>query len=100
MLTSILVPHPEANLFHRAKGIFTAKAGVVALLAVSSVALAHTYERCDADGDHCVRISCDNDGDRCWREGRERNHARVAFRCVRLSGTACCAAGHNLAVLP
>ena len=55
-------------MFHRTKGLFTAKAGVIALSAVSSIALAHTYERCDADGDHCVRISCDNDGDRCWRE--------------------------------
>lgn len=56
-------------MFHRTKAIFTAKAGVIALLStVSSVALAHTYERCDADGDHCVRISCDHDGDRCWRE--------------------------------
>jgi hypothetical protein len=34
----------------------------------SGAALAHTYERCDADGDHCVRIHCDHDGDRCWRE--------------------------------
>jgi hypothetical protein len=32
------------------------------------MALAHTYERCDEDGDHCVRVSCDSDGDRCWRE--------------------------------
>lgn len=56
-------------MFHRTKGIFTAKAGLMAALwAVSSMALAHTYERCDADGDHCVRIKCDHDGDRCWRE--------------------------------
>ena len=49
---------------HRTKRIFTA----IALSGISSMALAHTYERCDADGDHCVRVSCDNDGDRCWRE--------------------------------
>ena len=51
-------------MFHRAKRIFAA----LALSAISSMALAHTYERCDADGDHCVRVSCDHDGDRCWRE--------------------------------
>lgn len=34
----------------------------------SGVAVAHTYERCDADGDHCVRITCDHDGDRCWHD--------------------------------
>ena len=51
-------------MFHRTKGIFTA----LALSAVASLAFAHTYERCDADGDHCVRVKCDNDGDRCWRE--------------------------------
>jgi hypothetical protein len=68
MLASILISLPEADMFHRTKGIFTAKAAVVALSAVSSMALAHTYERCDADGDHCVRVSCDHDGDKCWRE--------------------------------
>jgi hypothetical protein len=51
-------------MFHRTKGIVTA----IALSAISSLALAHTYERCDADGDHCVRVKCDHDGDRCWRE--------------------------------
>ena len=51
-------------MFHRATRIFTA----IALSAVSSIALAHTYERCDADGDHCVRVSCDSDGDRCWTQ--------------------------------
>ncbi|MBV8806913.1 MAG: hypothetical protein JO042_17770 [Sinobacteraceae bacterium] len=35
---------------------------------LSTPAAAHTYERCDADGDHCVRIKCDHDGDRCWKE--------------------------------
>jgi len=35
---------------------------------LSAPASARTYERCDADGDHCVRIKCDNDGDRCWKE--------------------------------
>jgi hypothetical protein len=51
-------------MFHRTKRIFTA----IALSAISSIALAHTYERCDADGDHCVRVRCDSDGDRCWQE--------------------------------
>jgi hypothetical protein len=51
-------------MYYRTKGIFAA----LALSAISSIALAHTYERCDADGDHCVRVKCDHDGDRCWRE--------------------------------
>ena len=56
-------------MFHRSKHALMATAGFVALSAVSTtMALAHTYERCDADGDHCVRITCDNDGDRCWRQ--------------------------------
>ena len=38
------------------------------LAAASSAALAHTYERCDADGDHCVRVKCDADGDKCWEK--------------------------------
>ena len=32
-----------------------------------TTAAARTFERCDADGDHCVRITCDRDGDDCWR---------------------------------
>lgn len=55
-------------MFNRTKGKFMATAAVIALSSVSSIALAHTYERCDPDGDHCVRVSCDHDGDRCWRE--------------------------------
>ena len=58
-------------MFHRAKRIFAA----LALSAISSMALAHSYERCDADGDHCVRVSCDHDGDRCWRESEYYNNA-------------------------
>ena len=42
-------------------------AGVFALSASGAV-LAHTYERCDPDGDHCVRLMCDSDGDRCWKQ--------------------------------
>ena len=51
--------------------------GVVGLLAlsVSAVALAHTYERCDPDGDHCVRLTCDHDGDRCWKESEYSKRA-------------------------
>jgi hypothetical protein len=37
--------------------------GGVFALSASSAALAHTYERCDPDGDHCVRVKCDSDGD-------------------------------------
>jgi len=37
---------------------------------VPSVAAARTFERCDADGDHCVRVHCDSDGDRCWKQSR------------------------------
>jgi hypothetical protein len=29
--------------------------------------VARVYERCDLNGDHCVRITCDRDADRCWR---------------------------------
>ena len=56
-------------MFHRSKNLFMATTGFIALSAVSTtLALAHTYERCDADGDHCMRVTCDHDGDRCWRE--------------------------------
>ena len=55
-------------MFHSTGRSFTSMAAVIALSAASSMVLAHTYERCDADGDHCVRISCDNDGDKCWRK--------------------------------
>jgi hypothetical protein len=55
-------------MFHFSKHLFMAT-GFIALSAVSTtIALGHTYERCDADGDHCVRVTCDNDGDRCWRQ--------------------------------
>lgn len=44
-------------------------AGFVGLgiAAVATPASARTYERCDYDGDRCVRIQCDWDGDDCWR---------------------------------
>jgi hypothetical protein len=58
----------EAHMFHRSKHPFLAATGLVALSAVSTLALAHTYERCDADGDHCVRVTCDHDGDKCWSQ--------------------------------
>ncbi len=35
---------------------------------LATPAVARTFERCDFDGDHCVRVTCDRDGDRCWRE--------------------------------
>jgi hypothetical protein len=54
-------------MFHPSRHLVIATTGFI-LSAVSTLALARTYERCDADGDHCVRVTCDNDGDRCWRE--------------------------------
>jgi hypothetical protein len=54
------------------RGITATLAGAALSLALplmfSAPATARTYERCDADGDHCVRIKCDHDGDRCWKE--------------------------------
>ena len=50
-----------------------AAAGVLGLVAVAGSALpaaAHTYTRCDADGDRCVQIQCDWDGDDCWRRSQ------------------------------
>jgi|SRR5882724_6059128 len=29
---------------------------------------AKTFERCDEDGNHCVKIHCDSDGDECWQK--------------------------------
>ena len=48
-------------------GVAAVLVGSTALL-LSRPADARTYARCDADGDHCVRIKCDHDGDRCWKE--------------------------------
>jgi hypothetical protein len=42
--------------------------GVGLAAAFSAPASAHSYTRCDYDGDRCVRVNCDWDGDRCWRE--------------------------------
>lgn len=52
------------------KQLLLSTAGAVALSSVSTIVAAHSYERCDADGDHCVRVQCDQDGDRCWRESQ------------------------------
>lgn len=60
-------------MFHRSKHFLMA-AGVLTLSAVSTITLAHTYERCDADGDHCVRVNCDNDGDKCHYGYTGREH--------------------------
>lgn len=45
-------------------------AGFVGLgiAAVTAPASAHSYVRCDDDGDRCVRVHCDWDGDDCWRQ--------------------------------
>lgn len=32
--------------------------------------VARVYERCDLNGEHCVRITCDRDADRCWRRSQ------------------------------
>jgi hypothetical protein len=32
--------------------------------------VARVYERCDLNGEHCVRITCDRDADRCWRQSQ------------------------------
>jgi hypothetical protein len=56
-------------MLHRTKYLLIATAGFLTLSSVSTMTFAaHTYERCDADGDHCVRVTCDSDGDRCWRQ--------------------------------
>ena len=58
----------EAHMFHRSKHLFLAATGFVAMSTMSALAFGHTYERCDADGDHCVRVTCDHDGDKCWSQ--------------------------------
>ena len=32
--------------------------------------VARVYERCDVNGEHCVRITCDRDADKCWRQSQ------------------------------
>ena len=66
----------EAKMFHRSKHPYIATTGFLALSALSTIALGHTYERCDADGDHCVRVTCDHDGDKCWSQSE---HSRKAI---------------------
>ena len=57
------------NMLHASKSVLLAAATCLTLPALfATPAVARTYERCDADGDHCVRVTCDRDGDRCWRE--------------------------------
>ncbi len=59
MVKSINVPRSTA---------FAMLLGMIAVTAVASPAAAHSYTRCDWDGDHCVRVNCDWDGDECWRQ--------------------------------
>ena len=55
-------------MLHAHKTALLATAACLALPMIAATpAAASTYERCDADGAHCVRISCDRDGDECWR---------------------------------
>ena len=54
------------------KGVLLKSIGMFAF-AASTPVIAHTYERCDPDGDHCVRITCDHDGDRCWSQSEYGN---------------------------
>lgn len=58
----------EAHMFDRSKHLFLSATWFVAMSTVSALAFGHTYERCDADGDHCVRVTCDHDGDKCWSQ--------------------------------
>jgi len=41
---------------------------VAGLTFSTGAANAKTFERCDQDGNHCVRIQCDADGDECWQK--------------------------------
>ena len=38
--------------------------------ATRTTLVARVYERCDVNGEHCVRITCDRDADRCWRRSQ------------------------------
>jgi len=62
------------------RSIFTLSGIAVAALActalLSQPASARTYERCDADGDHCVRVKCDRDGDSCWQQSEYSRNNR------------------------
>jgi hypothetical protein len=53
---------------YRPQHLLLATTAAVTLSAVSALAFGHTYERCDADGDRCVRVVCDHDGDKCWSQ--------------------------------
>lgn len=55
-------------MLQASKTVLLAAASLSLAAFFSTPAVASTYERCDADGDHCVRISCDRDGDECWRK--------------------------------
>jgi hypothetical protein len=55
-------------MFPRSKHLLLAATGFVAMSTMSALAFGHTYERCNADGDHCVRVTCDHDGDKCWTQ--------------------------------
>lgn len=50
------------------KSLFAAAFGLTAIAMAASPADARTFERCDRDGDHCVRVHCDSDGDDCWQQ--------------------------------
>ncbi len=76
----------EENMSKRSMSVLVGAAtlalGATALM--STPAAARTFERCDADGDHCVRIKCDHDGDRCWKESEyaDREYYRRPGRWV------------------
>ena len=58
-------------MIHTYKTLLLAAAACLALPAfMSTTAVASTFERCDSDGDHCVRVTCDRDGDECWRQSQ------------------------------
>jgi len=56
------------RLLTKARPFVFAGCAALGLAASIAPAAAHTYVRCDYDGDRCVRIHCDWDGDECWRE--------------------------------
>ena len=61
------------------KAAFLAAAVCLVLPAFfATTAAARTFERCDADGDHCVRVTCDRDGDECWK--RSEHYKKDMYR--------------------
>ncbi len=60
--------------------LFAAALCVASPALIPTQALARTFERCDLDGRHCVRVTCDYDGDRCWRQSQYYRHRYYRHR--------------------